>query len=124
MTFQTFSVSLRRPTAETDAHRGAAVPEMCRSGWVGHIYKERRLSDALFFDSSKSRKLQTQSKTKQQWTFTGCSMTAFTIPFYIIRYVRWRVTLSHMALQVEDGKKASQHKRPMCVLSSLSDILD
>ena len=71
MTFQTFSVSLRRPTAETDAHKGAAVPEMCRSGWVGHIYKERRLSDALFFDSSKSRKLQTQSKTKQQWTFTG-----------------------------------------------------
>ena len=50
MTFQTF---LRRPTAETDVHRGAAVPATCRSGWVGHIYKERRLSDALFFDSQK-----------------------------------------------------------------------
>ena len=50
--FQIFYVSLRRPSPKVLHHASAAVFATCRSGWVGHIYNERRLSDALFFGST------------------------------------------------------------------------
>lgn len=73
-----------RPFQETGAFEGVAIPELCRSGWAGHIYRRKRFLRFVLWRLGTSQTLLSH-KTKQRGDVHGYVICS---PHYTLLIIR------------------------------------